>query len=533
MKILMATSEAVPFAKTGGLADAVSALSLALAKLGHEVKIVLPRYYAISKEKLTLLKGELGVPVGGFEEWCAVYKTTLPGSDVKNPIETYFIDHEIFFGRDGVYGTPFEPDFIDNPRRFTFLSRAVFQLCHKINWFPNVLHSHDWPTALVPVYLKYALRNGPFEKTVSILTIHNLGYQGVYHKDNFHYTGLGWNVYYEGGFEDWNMMNMLKAGIYSADRLNTVSETYCAETMMQEHGFRLDGPLRYRNADYRGILNGVDTDVWNPAKDNYIPKQYSVDDLSGKAAAKAELQKSFGLQINPDVPVIGMITRLTGQKGVGEVFGPGYGSAFSMCRDMKLDFIVLGSGEAWCEHELRGLSSRLSNFRAIIGYSESISHLIEAGSDFFLMPSRYEPCGLNQMYSLLYGTPPIVRRTGGLVDTVTNFNEETGEGTGFMFDDLTPHAVYNTVGWALWAYYNRPKEIAAMRKRGMKQDFSWAYSAKKYLDMYNDAGAKEGSAAPRKQIKAAQPETSKITTKQASPPESSAKPSTRRQKGRN
>jgi starch synthase len=353
-----------------------------------------------------------------------------------------------------------------------------------------VFHAHDWPTAAVPVYLKYGLRAGHLKNSVSILTIHNLGYQGVYHKDNFDYLGLDWGVYYEGGFEDWNMMNMLKAGIYSADRLNTVSVSYCEETKTQAHGFRLDGPLRYRQADYRGILNGIDNDIWNPAKDKLLPKVYSAADLSGKAVCKAKLQKKFNLPENPDVPIIGMITRLTGQKGVGEVFGPAYGSAFPICRDMDINFIVLGTGEAWCENELHSLSARLSNFRARIGYNEEVSHLIEAGSDFFLMPSRYEPCGLNQMYSLVYGTPPIVRRTGGLIDTVENYDQENDKGTGFMFDDLTPGSIYNTVGWAVWAWYNRPDAIAAMRKRGMKHDFSWSTSAKKYIAMYKDAGAK-------------------------------------------
>jgi starch synthase len=494
MKILMVTSEAVPFAKTGGLADAVSALSLSLAKLGHSVKIVLPRYYSIDKSKLSLLPGEMGVPVGPSEEWCAVYKTELPNSPAKNPIEVYFIDHEIFFGRDGIYGTPFESDFADNPRRFTFFSRAAFQLCYKIQWFPDVLHSHDWPTSMVPVYLKFALRNGPFKDTVSILTIHNLGYQGVYHKDNFNYMRLGWNVFYEGGFEDWSMLNLLKAGIYSADRLNTVSQTYCDETKTQANGFRLDAPLRYRSAHYRGILNGVDTDEWNPAIDKYIPKPFSAKDLSGKTAAKLELQKFFDLPQDPDIPIIGLISRLTWQKGVGELFGPGYGSAYSICKDMSMNFIALGTGEGWCENELGNLSSKLSNFKAITTYSEKISHLIEAGSDFFLMPSRYEPCGLNQMYSLIYGTLPIVRRTGGLVDTVENYDEASGSGTGFMFDDLTPQAVYNTVGWAIWTYYNRREQITKMQERAMGIDFSWTLSAKKYIEMYVDAGAKDSGA---------------------------------------
>jgi starch synthase len=485
----MATSEAVPFAKTGGLADAVSSLSLDLAKLSHEVKIVMPRYYNVDRSKLLPVKGEMGVPVGGFEEWCALYKTVMPGSPAKNPVEVYFVDHEIFFGRDGIYGSHFEPDFIDNPRRFTFLSLAVFQLCKKIGWYPDVLHAHDWPAALVPVFLKFGKRTGAFEKTVSALTIHNLGYQGIYHKDNFHYTGLGWEVFYGQGFDDWGMMNMLKAGIYAADKLNTVSKTYCEETKSQGQGFRLDGPLNYRHEDYRGIRNGIDEEVWNPKTDALLPATYDVNDLRGKAKAKEALQRAFGLHPDPDIPVLGMISRLTGQKGVGELFGPCYGSAYSICHDMNLQFVLLGSGEAWCEDEARHLSSRLSNFKARIDYSEKLSHLIEAGADFFLMPSRYEPCGLNQMYSLVYGTLPIVRRTGGLVDTVENYNQKTGEGTGFMFDDLTPSSIYNTVGWAVWAYYNRKEHIAAMRARAMKNDFSWSNSAKQYVQMYVDAGA--------------------------------------------
>jgi starch synthase len=487
MKIMMASSEAVPFAKTGGLGDAVSALSIALAKLGHEVKLVLPRYYSIDKAAWGMkpLEGEMGVPVGyNSEEWCAVYTAALPGSPAKNPVQVFFIEHERFFGKDGIYGTPYEPDFLDNPRRFSFFSRSVFQVCRKIKWFPDVFHAHDWPSALVPVYLKFAEREGPFATAVSALTIHNLGYQGVYSKDNFDYTGLGWNVYYEGGFEDWNMMNMLKAGIYAACKLNTVSGIYAEETKTQAYGFRLDGPLRVRSRDYAGILNGIDEDVWNPRKDALIPARFSEKDLAGKAVVKEALQKEFGLPCDPGVPVIGMVTRLTGQKGVGELFGPGYGSAFSLCRDMSLQFVVLGSGESWCENELKNLSTRLSNFKAKIGYSEKLSHLIEAGADFFLMPSRYEPCGLNQMYSLAYGTIPIVRNTGGLADTVENFDQETGGGTGFMFDDLTPQSIYNTVGWAVWAYYNQSKAVLAMRKRGMKLDFSWTQSAKKYVAMY-------------------------------------------------
>ena len=492
MKIFMVTSEAVPFAKSGGLADMVSALSLSLAKMGHDVKIVLPRYYSIDRGKLELVPGALGVPVGyGGEEWCGVYSTVLPGATKKNPVDVYFIDHEIYFGRDGLYGTPLEPDFIDNPRRFTFFSRAAFQLCRKLGWYPDILHAHDWMSALVPVYLKFAERGvhncAPgFERAGSVLTIHNLGYQGVYSKANFDYTGLGWDVFHAASFEDWSMMNFLKAGLYSADKLNTVSRNYAEETKTAQNGFRLDGVLRYRSADYSGILNGIDTELWNPEKDKLIPKPYSADDMSGKALAKAELQRHFGLPQDPDVPIVGMITRLTEQKGVWELFGGGHGSAWAICTDMKLQFVLLGSGDTWCENEVRNLAARLPNLKAHIGYNEELSHLIEAGSDFFIMPSRYEPCGLNQMYSLVYGTLPIVRRAGGLADTVDNYDQETGAGTGFMFDQLTPRAIYDTVGWAVWAWYNHPEHIAAMRKRAMGLDFSWEKSARKYVELYEE-----------------------------------------------
>jgi len=493
----MVSSEAVPWAKTGGLADMVSALSISLAKLGHDVRIVIPRYYSVDRSDLELLPGAMGTPMGGgIEEWSAIYSTDMPGTSKKNPVKVYFIDHEIFFGRDGIYGSPTESDFIDNPRRFTFFCKAVFQLCRKIKWFPDVLHAHDWPSAIAPVYLKFAERvpgsPGEFNKTVSVFTIHNLGYQGIYNNKNFDYSGLGWDVYYNAGFEDFSMMNMLKAGLYSSDKLNTVSPNYAEETKTQAHGFRLDGVLRYRSADYSGILNGIDYGVWNPEKDTLIPQTYSKKDMSGKEKAKEALQKEFGLPRDPDIPIIGIVTRLTDQKGVGELFGPTYGSAWSICRDLNLQMVLLGTGERWCENEIAGLASRLSNFKAIIGYSERVSHLIEAGSDFFLMPSRYEPCGLNQMYSLVYGTIPIVRATGGLVDTVENFDEKTGSGTGFMFDYLSPKSIYDTVHWAVWTWNNRKNDIEKMRKRGMSQDFSWENSAQKYIEMYEAAQKQMG-----------------------------------------
>ncbi|GHU36713.1 glycogen synthase [Spirochaetia bacterium] len=484
MKILMAASEAVPLAASGGMADVVSALSLALAAAGHDVRIVIPRYYHIDRKKLTKLEGPMGVSVGGHEEWCAVYTTVLTGSDADHPVQVYCIDHEQFFGRDGLYGTPSEPDFLDNPLRFTFFSRSIFQLCRKIDWYPDILHVHDWQTASAAVFLKYGERQGPFAGTHSVLTIHNIGYQGIYSKNNYYYTNLDWNVFWDAGFADGNMMNLLKAGICSADRINTVSPTYAAETMTPAYGYRLDGVLRNRSNDYSGILNGIDGNVWNPATDTFIPSHYSRETISKKWANKAALQEKFSLPVDPEIPLIGMVTRLAEQKGVGELFGPAYGSAWSICRDMNLQLLILGKGELWCEEELRSLSSRLPNFRACIAFDRSCEHLIQAGSDFLLMPSRYEPCGLAQIYALVYGTIPIVRNTGGLHDTVENFDQNAGTGTGFMFDDLTPSAIYNTVGWANWAYYNRREQIESMRLIGMEKDFSWSKSAGEYLKLY-------------------------------------------------
>jgi starch synthase len=485
MKILMVTAEAVPFAKSGGLGDMVSALSIALRKAGHDVRIVLPRYYNIDRDKLTQLEGPLGLFVGWREVWVAVYTTVMPGTE---DLPVYFIDHEESFGREGIYGAPGEPDFHDNPMRFSILCNAAFQLCGKLEWMPDIIHSHDWSAALAPTLLKFAKRWQGFEKTAGVFTIHNLGYQGIYSRDYFSVLGIDWSQFQETGFEDWDRINFLKAGITSADMLTTVSPTYAWEITTPEEGFRMDGILRYRQDRLTGILNGVDTDVWNPAKDTTIAKKYSVKTcVAGKAANKQALQKAFSLPETDKVPLIGLVTRLADQKGIGELFGPSYGCMYRVCTELNAQVVLLGSGEQWCENEIRELERRLPNFRAHIGYNERLSHQIEAGSDFFLMPSRYEPCGLNQMYSLLYGSLPIVRRTGGLTDTVSQYDQETGAGTGFLFDHLSPDSVFDTVSWAVWAWHNKLEHIAVMRERGMKQKFGWDLAAKKYAQVYEKA----------------------------------------------
>lgn len=483
MKILMVTSEAVPFAKTGGLADAVSALSAALSKEGHDVRIVMPRYYRVDRSKLEQIPGPMGVHLGYQEIWTGVYTAPLPNTKV--PV--YFIDHEQSYGRDGIYGVPGETDFNDNPQRFSLLAHAAFQLCHKIEWYPDIIHAHDWAAALSVILLKFNERHGNFAKTASVFTIHNIGYQGVYGKHLYPYTGLSWDHFYAAGFEDWDRMNFLKAAIISADKLTTVSPTYAREIQHPEYGFRMDGILRYRSADISGILNGVDTESWNPATDTLIAATYDSKTLEKKAINKEALQKRLGLPVDPDVPLFGIVTRLADQKGVSELFGPTYGSAFRICTEIHLQMAVLGAGELWCEHELESLNRTLPNFRAYVGYDESLSHLIEAGSDFFLMPSRYEPCGLNQMYSLIYGTLPIVRKTGGLADTVDNYDESTGSGTGFVLEQLTPQSIYDTVGWAAYAWFNKREHIDKMRVRGMSRDFGWNVSAKAYESVYANA----------------------------------------------
>lgn len=483
MKILMVSAECVPFAKTGGLADAVAALSRSFSSLGHDVKIVMPRYYKIDRKKLTQIPGALGVAAGQIEAWVGLYETKLPDSNVS----VYFLDHEQAFGRDGVYGTKTESDFHDNPYRFSLLAHGAFQVCRKLNWKPDIVHAHDWSASLAPVILKHIVRHDFFAKTASVLTIHNLGYQGQYSKDSFPALGIDWNLYYGAGFEHNGGINFLQAGVSSCDMITTVSPTYAREIQTAEGGFGMDGLLRVRQDVIRGIVNGVDIDVWNPKTDKLLPANFDATSLENKIVCKRALQKKFGLPINDAIPIIAMITRLVDQKGVAEVFAPTYGCLYRLCTTMNVQFVLLGSGESWCENEIQTLASKLPNMRAIIGYDETLSHLIEAGSDFFLMPSHYEPCGLNQMYSLLYGTLPIVRNTGGLADTVQNYNEQTGEGTGFMFNAITPDAVYDTCGWAVFAYYNKKEHIKKMQERGMKKDFSWKKSANEYIKVYKEA----------------------------------------------
>lgn len=479
MKILMASSEVVPFVKTGGLADVVASLSKALAKLGHDVRVCVPRYYNIDRSKLKLLKSRMEVDMVSYKTYVDVYE-----SEISPDVKVYFIDYEELFGRDGVYGPGGKGEYSDNPLRFALYARALFSLCVSIQWMPDVMHSHDWAAALVPVLLKHGMQHVVNKKIGSVFSIHNMGYQGSFPLYLSSMLGMSEEFAVSSGMEFYGNLNFLKGGIEASDVITSVSPTYAREIQTAEGGFGLDFLLRRRNDSLIGILNGVDEAEWNPEKDRRIPFTYSARDLSGKAKCKEALRERFAFKGNKGRPIVGMISRFAKQKGIDEVFAPAYGSLYRMCTECDLDFVLLGSGEEWCEREVRSLQARLPNFKVHVGYSENLAHLIEAGSDLFLMPSHYEPCGLNQIYSLLYGTLPIVRRVGGLSDTVTDEGEKPGKGTGFVFDYISPDAVFQAVKRAVGVYQNDKKLFNAMQKRAMKCSFTWERSAKEYEKAY-------------------------------------------------
>jgi starch synthase len=482
LKILMVSSECFPFAKTGGLADVVGSLPPALKKHGHDVRVVIPKYSFIdpNRYKMRPVLNTMCVWMGDGEEWCSVYETLL-----NDEVIVYLIEFQLYFARSGLYHDEYFNDYLDNPRRFAFFSRAALQLCKDINFKPDIVHANDWQTALIPAYLKVWHWNDPvLGRSASVLTIHNMVYQGIYPKSHYRYIGLGENNFTSECLECFGKINFLKGGIYFADMVNTVSPTYCRETKTPEGGYGLAPYLNNIGSKYTGILNGIDYEIWNPEIDKLIPANYGIDNLQGKSLCKKVLQKSMLLEENPDIPIIGIISRFVPQKGL---------HLLAQCIDnilnnMIVQFAILGSGEKDLEYFFYNLPSRYpGKAGSFIGYSNELSHLIEAGSDFFLMPSLYEPCGLNQIYSLKYGTLPIVRAIGGLEDTVENYDEKTGEGTGFKFYESSANAIYYTVGWAVSTYYDRKNHLQKLIKNAMSKHFSWEDSAKKYIELYKNA----------------------------------------------
>ncbi|HBA83389.1 MAG TPA: glycogen synthase GlgA [Verrucomicrobia bacterium] len=477
-KVLFVASECAPYAKAGGLADVAASLPKALRRMGCDVRIVMPLYASIDRDKYGIeYEGTACVHMGGGEEnWIGVYSATL---DREVPV--WFVEYERFFGRSGIYDEPWG-EYGDNAFRFALLSKAAMQICKDRQFIPDIMHLHDWPTAVTAALLKTWDRIlSPLSDTASVLTIHNIGYQGIYHASAYPYIGAGYEHFNANEFEAHGAINLLKAGIAFADAITTVSPTYAKEIVTPVGGCGLAPYLNNRSADFFGILNGADYDHWNPETDMLIPARYTAQSLTGKLTCKMALQKRLGLAPHPEWPVFGIVSRFVQQKG------------FDLLREalpraletMVMQVAVLGTGQPETESFFRWLAHTYPDrVGAYIGFSNEFSHCIEAGSDFFLMPSLYEPCGLNQIYSLKYGTLPIVRATGGLDDTVENYVEATGDGTGFKFVEPTVDALYYAIGGAVAAWFDRPHHIEKLRQTAMAKEFSWEASAKKYLEVY-------------------------------------------------
>ena len=481
LRIAMIASECAPFIKTGGLADVIGALPQALTDLGHQVIVILPLYSQVDSIRFNLRPSlsPLGVWMGDRQEWCAALKAQL------DDISVYFIESNKYFDRFGLYHDVAFNDYSDNPRRFGFFTRAALQLCRDLGFVPQIVHAHDWQSALAPAYLKIWHWNDPvLGGAASVLTIHNIAYQGVYGVENYDYLGLQWGNFTPDKFEDHGRINFLKGGIHYADMVNTVSPTYARETRSPQYASGLAPYLNDKRTNYVGILNGADYTIWDPQVDLLIPARYSAQDLSGKVECKRQLQRRFWLEEDPTIPILGVVSRLVSQKGLDLLAQ----TLDRILEQMRVQFVILGAGEQGLETSFHSLVGRYpGRAGSYIGYNDELSHWIEAGCDFFLMPSTSEPCGLNQIYSLRYGTLPIVRATGGLDDTVLQYDESTGKGTGFKFLEPSSDAIYYTTGWAVSTYYDRPQHIQKMIRAAMIQDFSWEASARAYEEIYRRA----------------------------------------------
>lgn len=485
LKVLFVSSEAAPFAKTGGLADVVGALPRELARMGHQVRLVLPRYGTIDGAAHGLKEwGRLAVPTAAGVVSAVVEVGRLSGSDV----QVFTLGHDPFFARQGFYGEA-GADYPDNLERFAFFCRAAMELLSAFakvsRWTPDVLHAHDWQAALSVVYLKSLYAKRPeFKKLGSLLTVHNLGYQGLFPAADFSKTGLGPELFMPKTLEFYGQVNLLKGGMVFADLLTTVSPTYSREIQTPEFGFGLDGVLRERRDRLSGVVNGIDVEAWNPETDLHLSAHYSASDLAGKRRCKEALQRELTLPVR-EVPLLAVISRFTPQKGLDLV-------AAVLPELMRLDVQValLGTGDPPLELQFQSFRMRYPDKIGVrIGFDDALAHAIEAGADMFLMPSRYEPCGLSQLYSLRYGTVPVVRKTGGLADTVVAYTPRTaadGQATGFAFNEATPDALLTTILLALRVYADRA-EWTGLMKAGMETDVSWVKSAEAYVTLYQRA----------------------------------------------
>lgn len=483
MKILFVASEVVPFAKTGGLADVAGSLPIALANLGHDVRVAMPKYGSVDDEKYNLIPilDDIAVRLNGYNYTASVKRTLFP--DTKVPI--YFIQNAQFFDRPGLYLNSKGTDFPDNALRFAFFSKAVIWLLKGLDWLPDVIHCNDWQTAMIPVFLRTdpEVRADEGLSQVKVLyTIHNLAYQGVFSADDARQIGIGDNLFHPAGLEFYGSLNLMKGGILFADQISTVSRRYAEEIQTTEYGAGLEGVLTMRRGQLTGILNGIDYSAWSPETDKLLPAKYDAKKLEGKAQCKAALQREVGLPIRPDVPLIAMISRLDSQKGFDLI-----AEAIEDLLAEEVQFVLLGTG-APEYHKLFETVARQFPKKVSVNlkFDNALAHRIEAGADIFLMPSRYEPCGLNQLYSLKYGTVPVVRETGGLADSITDVtadNVRNGEGNGFKFEEYNSREMMSALRRALRAYADKPTWHQIM-KNGMSRDFSWQASAREYEQLF-------------------------------------------------
>jgi starch synthase len=477
LRILFVTPEVEPFVKVGGLADMTGALPKELAALGHDVRIVCPAYGSVKVHGPRTARLEpLGVDVGTEAQWARTWETTLPGA----PVPVYLLEHDGFFARAEVYAGPWGSH-TDNDLRFAFLCRGALALCQQLDWIPDIVHGHDWTTGLLPVYLNTTLKDTPLGRIASVFTIHNLEHQGYADRRVLDFARIPASEFRPDSVESTGAVNMMKAGLYHSTKLTTVSPTYAEEIKTPPGGWGLDHVLRFRAADLVGIVNGIDTTAWNPGTDKYLPFNYNIAKPAGKIACKSALQARLGLTADPHVAVFGVVARFASQKGL-DLLAEALPHIVSR---MHVQFAILGSGDPGLEHAFRWIAGQYPGRVGVyIGYDNELSHLIQGGADCFVMPSRSEPCGLTQMYAMRYGTVPLARATGGLIDTIEQYVEGTGKGTGFLFQDATAPALYNTVGWACATYYDRPEEFARLRQNGMMKDFSWRTSAERYVEVY-------------------------------------------------
>lgn len=454
LKVLIASSEVVPFAKTGGLADVAGSLPIALEELGVDARVIMPKYSCI--------------------------KTKGDEARIGKGVKVYFVKNEDYFRRKSLYGDKFG-DYHDNLDRFAFFSRELLERCKEEDFSPDIIQCNDWMTALVPVYLRTIYKDDPFfEKTKVLLTIHNMAYQGLFAKEEFPKTGLDWSLFNIDNFEYYDKVNLMKAGIIYADAINTVSPTYAEEILTPMGGCGLEGVLKTRQDDLCGILNGIDCKIWDPAKDPKIFRNYSAEDPDDKYVNKEGLQKEAGLKVDRDIPLIGMISRLADQKGFDLL-----AKIIDELLNIKLQFILLGTGENKYHIILQKMAKRHPKNTSInLKFDAILAQRIYAGCDLFLLPSKYEPCGLSQMISFRYGTIPVVRQTGGLKDSVQEFDLKTGSGSGFTFEEYRAEYFLAAIKRALAAYKNKGAWEKLIGKV-LKLDFSWKHSAKEYLKLYD------------------------------------------------